>query len=105
MKRIMGVGLAVLMIGAVGAPAAQASPKIGYHQAESAGYHNLRQVSIWRYRTYGALNCKNGRISRSDWSCRYYVEKGNTCGLGKIRVHAYGSNRVKSFLKGKHYPC
>ncbi len=107
----LAVSVSFLLLGPVSASPAQAAdtPKIGYQAAQKASYSVLRKVSLWRYRDRGSLNCGRGRISRSEWSCRFQMRKGRTCGAGRIRVKAYfnefGRIKLNSHLRGRRYSC
>lgn len=78
--------------------------------AERASYSVLRQVSGWRYRSEGFLDCSRGRIDRITWACRYGYRQGNLCGRGRIQVRGYYDyqtyeQKISSHLSGRKYRC
>lgn len=40
----------------------------------------------WRYRQYGYVDCRNGRINRYTWTCRVGWVSGSKCRQGRARV-------------------
>lgn len=80
---------AVLVSGAlVIPPAAEAYrvPTVTESIAEEFAGRLLRQLPGWRYRQYGYIDCRGGRISRTEWSCRVGWIYGRGCRRGRVRV-------------------
>lgn len=93
MKRLLAiaaVALASLPVFGALAPIASAyieHPYIGQHQAYVSTLRFLNEeYASWRYRTGGEIDCKGGRISSYEWSCRVNWQKGYGCVSGRTRV-------------------
>lgn len=108
-KLVAVVGISVGLLAMSGSPADAFAP-INIRQAEDQASSLMRQEALWRYRTEGQLDCRRGRISGTEWSCRVWMRKGSKCGVGRIRVikyydYYYRDVRFNSYLRGRKYRC
>lgn len=46
----------------------------------------VQNYPSWRYRAFGFVDCRRGRINRYTWACRVGWGRGETCHRGRVRV-------------------
>lgn len=112
-RLLVGV-LAALVLGFSGLTAIPQSseayylPRVSPKLAEQQTYRLLRTYPGWRYRDYGFVDCRNGRISRASYACRFGYQRGSRCSRGRVRTVGFndGFERFyRSFLSGYRYDC
>jgi hypothetical protein len=70
-------------------------PTIHEGEAESHAVHVLHDYPGWRYRNYGYVDCRNGRLNNYSWACRVGWISGSKCRQGRIRVeNEYSEGRT-----------
>ena len=100
LKAVWGAALLGTLVLSSSAWAYIARPTIGEHQAEKDVAQFLhKNYPGWRYRQYGYLDCRNGRLNRYTWACRVGWLSGNKCRQGRVRVtNEYAEEGVVYYL-------
>lgn len=94
-----GALLSVLVLSGI-AWAYVAYPTIREHQAEEDVAQFLhKNYAGWRYRQYGYIDCRNGRLNRYTWACRVGWRSGRKCRQGRVRImNEYAEEGVVYYL-------
>ncbi len=93
----MRVKVAAVLVGSFLVLASQAQgyanphPLISERTAERGVLRFLHSYPGWRYRRYGYVDCRFGRINSYSWGCRVGWVGSGHCRLGRVRItNIYG---------------